>query len=65
MSITLKLDPHAVHSCSICGWTYIGYGHNAQPVNNGRCCNDCNAAIVVPLRIRNITKNLAPSQAKA
>lgn len=44
--------------CSICfseidteppSWIY---GHNAQPVNNGRCCAACNDNIVVPARIK-------------
>ena len=44
--------------CSICGfpidiqpggWTL---GHNAQPVNNGRCCTQCNSDVVIPARMR-------------
>jgi len=31
----------------LCGWTG---GHNAQPVNNGRCCGDCNSSVVIPRR---------------
>lgn len=38
--------------CSICGKEYQGYGNNAQPVNNGRCCDKCNGTIVVPRRIQ-------------
>jgi hypothetical protein len=42
--------------CSICEgpiqvhgtWTQ---GHNAQPVNDGRCCDDCNAQVVIPRRL--------------
>jgi hypothetical protein len=44
--------------CSICkqpietepetGWAG---GHNAQPINNGRCCRKCNDSVVVPERI--------------
>jgi hypothetical protein len=26
-------------------------GHNAQPVNDGRCCHTCNDAVVQPARI--------------
>ena len=37
--------------CSICGQEYYGYGNNAQPINNGRCCNECNRTKVVPFRI--------------
>lgn len=45
--------------CSICfceipvhplsGWSE---GNNAQPVNNGRCCDGCNDAVVIPARLR-------------
>lgn len=38
--------------CSICGKSYEGYGNNAQPVNNGRCCDKCNATVVIPRRIQ-------------
>ena len=38
--------------CSICGKNYEGYGNNAQPVNNGRCCDKCNATVVIPRRIQ-------------
>jgi hypothetical protein len=44
--------------CSICGgpidvhpgsnWTR---GHNAQPINDGRCCTECNSDMVIPARI--------------
>ena len=40
--------------CSICGEETITdwIGHNAQPVNNGRCCNTCNMTVVIPARIK-------------
>lgn len=43
--------------CSICdkeipvkdgGWDS---GNNAQPVNDGRCCDDCNMSVVIPARL--------------
>ena len=37
--------------CSICGKEYQGYGNNAQPVDDGRCCNDCNSRVVIPFRM--------------
>lgn len=43
--------------CSICGKRYKGYGNNAKPVNDGRCCNDCNFKIVIPRRFE-ITMSL-------
>ena len=40
-------------NCSICNNEIDdGFGHNAEPVNNGRCCNDCNSAVVIPARIK-------------
>lgn len=29
-------------------------GHNAQPAEDGRCCDQCNAEIVIPLRMREL-----------
>ena len=37
--------------CSICGKEYQGYGNNAQPVDDCRCCNDCNSRVVIPFRM--------------
>ena len=39
--------------CSICtNKIYTKYGHNAQPVNNGTCCDMCNQTIVIPRRMK-------------
>ena len=27
-------------------------GHNAEPINEGRCCEKCNDTIVTPMRLR-------------
>lgn len=44
-------------ACSICqqpidvqfgGWRF---GHNAAPINEGRCCDICNDTIVIPARL--------------
>jgi hypothetical protein len=47
--------------CSICHkpievepGTNWAYGHNAQPVNDGRCCSDCNSNVVIPTRLKRI-----------
>ena len=38
--------------CCICGKKYTGFGNNAYPVDNeGRCCDECNVRIVIPIRI--------------
>jgi len=48
--------------CSICGrkieespigW---GAGHNAEPVNDGRCCDVCNTFEVIPRRLELIAE---------
>ena len=34
--------------CSICKDKINGkYGHNAQPINNGRCCDNCNNLVII------------------
>ena len=47
--------------CSICGKEidrkyhngkmFWDRGHNAEPVNSGRCCDKCNANVVIPTRL--------------
>ena len=48
--------------CSICtepiakqrtadGVVYWEGGHNAEPVNGGRCCSICNNNVVIPARL--------------
>ena len=40
-------------NCSICKNKINGkYGHNAQPINNGTCCDMCNQTKVIPFRIK-------------
>ncbi len=50
--------PSAV-KCSICKEN-IGtqYGHNAQPVADGRCCDVCNDIVVIPARIKDALKSM-------
>lgn len=45
------IDFEKVSICSICGRIYTGWGNNACPVNEGRCCNICNDSVVIPHRI--------------
>ena len=40
--------------CVICGGPYTGYGHNPEPIfpmSRGRCCDVCNATVVIPYRL--------------
>ena len=48
-------------NCSICdkeipvkegGWDS---GNNAQPINDGRCCDECNMNVVTPARLRAVS----------
>ena len=42
--------------CSICKGEIKGYGHNAEPVNSGRCCDNCNLTVVIPRRIMSLIR---------
>ena len=57
--------------CSICqseidvgpgGWSE---GHNAEPVNGGRGCSDCNATVVIPARLNLFFPSQAKQEAEA
>ena len=45
-----SLDMASVSSaskiCVLCKKAYIGYGNNAQPLAEGKCCDDCNGKVV-------------------
>mgnify|MGYP003112262312 CR=1 FL=1 len=43
-----------MNQCIICNVNYNGFGHNAHPVADGRCCDSCNTLRVVPTRIASI-----------
>ena len=45
--------------CSICQLVYTGWGNNAWPVNEGRCCDNCNAAVVIVARLNQINRAVA------
>ena len=41
------MEKNTVKICSICGKPYMGYGNNAAPINDGRCCDECNGKVVM------------------
>lgn len=44
--------------CCICGKVFEGYGNNPWPVReNGKCCDNCNLEVVVPVRISQLKTN--------
>ncbi len=53
-----KIIKHDEKKCSICLMQYEGYGHNAEPINQGRCCEQCNTSNVIPTRIYEILKGM-------
>jgi hypothetical protein len=64
---TIVSDPgdeveHIVHAkkstkewsnCVICNKEYVGFGNNAEPVAQGRCCDECNRTTVIVKRLGN------------
>lgn len=44
-------------TCSICQREFEEFGNNAQPVNDGRCCDECNSAVVLPARIARMRRS--------
>jgi hypothetical protein len=49
-----KIRQANLPTCSICQLPYEGHGNNAWPINDGRCCDDCNWSTVIQARIRSI-----------
>ena len=54
-------------NCSICGnvigkfGNSRGFGHNAEPINDGICCDICNMMVVIPERIKEMSNDTARS----
>lgn len=45
-------------TCVICGKSFKGWGHNPAPIyKEGKACTDCNLNLVVPVRIKKLTKS--------
>lgn len=52
--LNLNLDNNEPEpfACSICKREIKGqYSNNARPVTDGRCCDECNAKVVIPARM--------------
>ena len=46
-----------VTKCCLCGMPIEGWGNNPAPIRErGRCCDDCNSNIIIPLRILALTR---------
>lgn len=44
-------DLELIPVCCICGKQIEGWSNNAEPVKQGRCCDDCNWEYVIPARM--------------
>lgn len=43
------MDEVEIQKCVICEKSFSGFGNNPEPVEyGGRCCDDCNAGVVIP-----------------
>ena len=68
------INEEEIIECSICdgnvdhhstkeGEVYWTLGHNAEPVTDGRCCDNCNDTVVIPARL--VGSGYPPGYAKA
>ena len=58
MNLTITKKEYRMTKCILCcenikpcwvtGWED---GNNAEPIAEGRCCNDCNTTYVIPVRL--------------
>lgn len=40
------------------------HGNDAHPVADGRCCNECDMAVVVPARMKEMAQRRKPKEVK-
>jgi hypothetical protein len=33
--------------CAVCEKEIIGHGHNAEPLKEGKCCDNCNKLVIL------------------
>ncbi len=50
--------------CSLCDNTINGFGNNAQPLKDDRCCDTCNTTKVIPARLSGIGKEKQTNENK-
>ena len=41
-----KDDEEETYRCVLCNEVYTGYGNNAQPLADGKCCDECNLLVI-------------------
>jgi hypothetical protein len=50
----MQEDDKEAGKCCICDKDYSHYGNNAQPIMEGRCCDDCNQTVIYARLLRMI-----------
>ena len=51
------LSESKTKTCCICGEEIEGYGNNAEPYEEGTCCDACNIKFVIPARLSLLNNN--------
>jgi len=55
-SLTNRLV-YSVKECVFCSREIKDWGNNSQPIQKGRCCDDCNQKLVNPFRLQSFKNN--------
>ena len=53
------MGDHNIFTCCICGQKCRGWGNDPFPVvddNDAECCDACNATVVVPARLKAMSR---------
>lgn len=47
----MVMDKDKAIRCCFCGKIIQGYGHNAEPLAKGVCCDECNVQVIIERRM--------------
>lgn len=59
----MKKKTEKKYTCSICFSECKGVGNNAQPVNDGMCCDACNESVVIIARVQDASTTKRTNEA--
>ena len=43
---TAEAQAQEEYECILCGDKFEGFGNNAEPLAEGKCCDDCNSKVM-------------------
>jgi hypothetical protein len=52
MKVVTEECKEVLPHCSLCFSDFTGHGNDSRPLSGGRCCDNCNATLVIPARIK-------------